>query len=62
MTAECSGQFYRIKLRGIEPALIQVYKRFRLPAYGGETTLTPMPGAGTTKDENEVVAIKDESR
>jgi hypothetical protein len=24
--------------------------------------LTPMPGAGTTKDENEVVAIKDESR
>ena len=24
--------------------------------------LTPMPGVGTTKDENEVVAIKDESR
>jgi hypothetical protein len=23
MTAECSGQFYRSKLRGIEPALIQ---------------------------------------
>ena len=33
-----------------------------LPSVTGHNRLTSMPGAGTTKDENEVVAIKGESR
>jgi len=48
MTAECSGQFYRSKLRGIEPALIQPSPRTNRigPSATHHSSSVPPPSRG----------------